>query len=367
MKSEMKHVHTVKRRMPDGSYTFYFYAWRGGPRIPLSDPHTAAFRAAYDAAVTARREVGKEAKTFAWVMDQYRQSPEYLILGENTVRTYESNMRRITAEFATMPVTAFHRSLADPLRGRLLKWRAKMALVSKSCADDTWGQMKRICKAAKLYTWITFNPFTEETAGIKRLYKPDRVDKIWDLDDEKKFLDGAKQQFRLAFLLALYTGQRQSDLLAMQFGPPKRGVATYDGEFIRLKTKKTGAYIAVRAIEPLKTALDAEMAASGGVGPVLKSKKGKAWGNGSFTSSFSVEKDRLGFKDLHYHDLRGSAVTRLRILQCSIPQICSMTGHKEAQAQAILDAHYMGGQQELAAQVFEMWEANINKGGMIKL
>ena len=55
-----------------------------------------------------------------------------------------------------------------------------------------------------------------------------------------------------------------------------------------------------------------------------------------------------GLEDLHFHDLRGTAVTRLALAQCTVPQIAAITGHSLKDVEAILEAHYLGGTIELA-------------------
>jgi integrase len=57
---------------------------------------------------------------------------------------------------------------------------------------------------------------------------------------------------------------------------------------------------------------------------------------------------KTSLKDLHFHDLRGTAVTRLALSNCSVPEIASITGHSMKTVQEILDAHYLGGRLELA-------------------
>jgi integrase len=52
--------------------------------------------------------------------------------------------------------------------------------------------------------------------------------------------------------------------------------------------------------------------------------------------------------DLHFHDLRGTAVTRLALAGCTVPEIAAITGHSIMTVQQILDAHYLGGRIELA-------------------
>lgn len=55
-----------------------------------------------------------------------------------------------------------------------------------------------------------------------------------------------------------------------------------------------------------------------------------------------------GVDDLTFHDLRGTAVTRLALAGCNTSQIGAITGHSLKDVQSILDTHYLGGQLELA-------------------
>jgi integrase len=52
--------------------------------------------------------------------------------------------------------------------------------------------------------------------------------------------------------------------------------------------------------------------------------------------------------DLHFHDLRGTAVTRLALAGSTVPQIAAITGHSLKDVANILETHYMGGAVELA-------------------
>ena len=83
-----------------------------------------------------------------------------------------------------------------------------------------------------------------------RLYRGSRADKIWTADDEVVFLKSAPAHFHLPLLLALWTGQRQGDLLRLPW-------SAYDGTHIRLRQSKTGARVAIPVGAPLKAALDA--------------------------------------------------------------------------------------------------------------
>ena len=60
----------------------------------------------------------------------------------------------------------------------------------------------------------------------------------------------ASEPLRLAMILALWTGQRQGDLLRLPW-------SAYDGQTIRLKQGKTGTRVTIPVGAPLKAALDA--------------------------------------------------------------------------------------------------------------
>jgi integrase len=52
--------------------------------------------------------------------------------------------------------------------------------------------------------------------------------------------------------------------------------------------------------------------------------------------------------NLTFHDLRGSAVTRLALAGASVPEIAGVTGHSLKDVETILDRHYLGGRAVLA-------------------
>ena len=63
---------------------------------------------------------------------------------------------------------------------------------------------------------------------------------------------------------------------------------------------------------------------------------------------------------LTFHDLRGSAVVRLALAGATVPEIATFTGHSLKDVEAILDAHYLGRDVQLAenaARKLELREA----------
>lgn len=166
----------------------------------------------------------------------------------------------------------------------------------------------------------------------------DRTDKVWREADVASVLAIAGPEMELAVVLALWTGQRQGDLLRLPW-------SAYDGSHIRLRQAKTGRRVVVPVGEPLKVVLDGAARRS----PlILTNTHGRPWTSDGFRTSWGKLCAKAGIADLTFHDLRGSAVVRLALADATVPQIATFTGHGLKDVEAILDAHYLGRDLELA-------------------
>jgi len=132
-------------------------------------------------------------------------------------------------------------------------------------------------------------------------------------------------------LLALWTGQRQGDLLRLPW-------SAYDGTHIRLKQSKTGCRVAIPVGAPLKTALDTAAKRST---IILTTVDGKPWTPDGFRASWRKACAKAGIVGVTFNDLRGTAVTRLALAECTEAEIATITGHSLRDVRSILDAHYL--------------------------
>jgi integrase len=80
----------------------------------------------------------------------------------------------------------------------------------------------------------------------------------------------------------------------------------------------------------------------------LLTSEGKPWTEGGFRASFRKACLKAGIAGLTFHDLRGTAVTRLALMGVELPEIASITGHSLRDVHAILDAHYLHRDPQLA-------------------
>jgi integrase len=70
---------------------------------------------------------------------------------------------------------------------------------------------------------------------------------------------------------------------------------------------------------------------------------------------------KAGIEGVTFHDLRGTAVTRLALAGATVPEIGAITGHSLRDVQSILDTHYLAHDPELAANAIAKLEANITR------
>jgi integrase len=321
MQFRLKGLNRVTKRLASGGTETYYYAWKGGPRLS-GKPGSAEFIASYNEAVALRKAPSR--CVLLGVLQAYQQSQEFLCLSNRTRADYVAKIRLIEKRFGDFPLSA----LADrQSRGTFLKWRDLLAVSSRRQADYTWVVLARVLSWALDRGLVTANPC--EKAG--RLYRGSRIDKVWNSDDEAAFLATAPTHLQLALLLALWTGQRQGDLLRLPW-------SSYDGNRIRLRQNKTKARVVVPVGAPLKEALDRASRLST---IILVTSEGKPWTEDGFRSSWRKACAAAGVVGLTFHDLRGTAVTRLALAGCTEAEIGAITGHSLRDIGAILDSHYL--------------------------
>ena len=183
-----------------------------------------------------------------------------------------------------------------------------------------------------------------------RLYRASRAENVWTDDEQHRLLAVASPQIHLAFMLAIWTGQRQGDLLRLPW-------SAYDGVKIRLKQAKTGARVVIPVAKPLKVLLNSEKRKSI---TILTQRDGRPWTQEGFSSSWRKAVGRAGIEGRTFHDLRGTAVTRLALAECTEAEIATVTGHSLKDVRSILDANYLHRDPKLAESAIHKLERRTN-------
>jgi integrase len=140
----------------------------------------------------------------------------------------------------------------------------------------------------------------------------------------------ASPELCLALTLGLHTGQRQGDLLTLTW-------KAYNGRALELTQSKGKRRVYVPCTKALKATLDGlprrtlHILIRAGGTPWTRDAFKQAWRDAYAASGLTA--------DLHFHDLRGTAVTMLAEAGCTVPEIATLTGHSQTHAQKILDRY----------------------------
>jgi integrase len=319
----LKGINRTRKVLSNGTVVFYHYAWKGGPPL-RGQPGTPEFIASYNEAVA--QKVTPPRGTLLSMLQQYQSSEDFRSLADSTRRSYIALITRIEKKFGDFPLSA----LTDRLsRGIFMAWRDELAArAGHRQADYAWTVLARVLSWSFNRGLIAANPC--ERGG--RLYRGGgRAEKVWTTADEAAFLERAPTHLHLPLLLALWTGQRQGDLLRLPW-------SAYDGTRIRLRQSKTGTRVDIKAGAPLKATLDATPKRC----PImLTNSDGKPWTSDGFRASWGKACKAAGVVGVTFNDLRGTAVTRLALAECTEAEIATITGHSLRSVRAILDTHYL--------------------------
>jgi integrase len=305
----------------------YYYAWRGGPRL-RGDPGTPQFVASYNDAIESRRT--PEPGRFKSLVVLYRASPDYAKLADSTRRNWSPWLDRIADYFGDLRIAQFDRP--EKIRPVIRRWRNQWADRPRA-ADYGMQVLSRVLSyAVDPLGKIAGNP----CEGIKQLYSGDRSDIIWTAADIEQLIEGGGPEKRCppeivhSVNLASHTGLRLGDLLRLSW--PHVGE-----DAIRFSTGKSRGRR--EAIIPLYDALRDVLARIPKRSIViLTNRRGRPWTANGFGTAFNRAKIRADMNDrnLHFHDLRGTAATRFYIAGLSVRVIAEILAWSEDQVEKII-------------------------------
>jgi integrase len=322
MRVRLKDINRVTKRLADGTPRTYYYAWKGGPPL-RGEPGTPGFIASYNEAVASKKTppLGR----LLSVLQAFQDSEDFRDgIAPRTRADYIGKIKLIEKAFGDFPLSAMTDART---RGIFKEWRERLAVASRRQADYAWVVLARVLSWGMDRGLVPANP----CARGGRLYRGSRAESIWTPADEAAFLERAPAHLHLPLLLALWTGQRQGDLLRLPW-------SAYDGTHIRFRQSKGGKRVVIRVGAPLKAALDATPKRST---IILTNSDGKPWTPDGFRASWSKACKTAGVVGVTFHDLRGTAVTRLALAECTEAEIATITGHSLRGVRAIIDTHYL--------------------------
>jgi integrase len=316
----------------------YYYAWRGGPSLS-GEPGSPAFIASYNRAIEDHRI--PDASRFRALVTLYKASDDYITLAPKTKKEWDPWLDRIRGHFGALRIAQFDRP--DKIRPIIRKWRSKWASTPRT-ADYGMQVLSRVLSHGVELGKLAGNP----CKGIKALYEGDRSEIIWtdaDLAALKRGGNGkpCPADVMNAVDLAAYTGLRVSDLLRLSW--------SHVGEdaIVFATGKSRGRR---EAIIPLYDDLRAVLERIPKRSPIiLTNLRRRPWKNNGFGTAFNRAKIAAGIadRDLHFHDLRGTAATKFYIAGLSTRVIAEILAWSEDQVEKIIRRYVARGAATKAA------------------
>jgi integrase len=304
----------------------YYYAWRGGPRL-RGEPGSAEFLGSFNEAHENRR--APDTGRFLTLVTLYKGSKDYEKLAASTKRNWAPWLDRVADYFGDLRIAQFDRP--EKIRPVIRRWRNQYADRPRT-ADYGMQVLSRVLSyAVDPLGKIAGNP----CEGIRLLYSGDRSDIIWTGADIAQLKLSCSVETAHAVDLAAHTGLRLGDLLRVSWSH----VGT---DAIVMTTGKSKHRREI--IIPLYDALTQVLA---GIPKrsttILTNSWHRPWTRDGFGSSFNKAKIAAGVadRDLHFHDLRGTAATRFYIAGLTERVIAEIMGWEEEHVTRII-RRYVG-------------------------
>lgn len=299
----------------------YYYAWRKGPRL-RGVPGSPEFMASYHEAHENRRvpETGR----FRSLVTLYKSSAGYKVLADSTKRNWAPWLDRIADYFGDLRIAQFDRP--EKIRPLIRRWRNQWAEKPRS-ADYGMQVLSRVLShAVDPLGKIASNP----CEGIKQLYSVNRSEIIWTETDISHLKQTCSADIARAVDLASHTGLRLGDLLRLSW-------SHVGSDAITITTSKSNhrRQAIIPLYDDLRSVLSNIPKRST---TILTNDRRRPWKPNGFGTAFNRAKigASMNDRDLHFHDLRGTAITRFYVAGLSERVIAEIMAWEEEHVAKII-------------------------------
>ncbi|WP_084646792.1 tyrosine-type recombinase/integrase [Mesorhizobium sp. WSM2561] len=295
-----------------GKYIWYFRR-PGQIRVRLpNDYNSREYLAAYNAAFAGKlvvQPIGRPAAhTFAWLIDQYRQSAHYKGLRPSTQRQRSSILKRLVDSSGSQSFAAIKRH------------HIQAAMDAK--ADTPFAANNGLKALRKLFEWAVSAGHIENNpcVGVMPIRASTDGFHSWTVDQVEQFRKHhpVGSRARLALDIMLFCGLRRGDLVRV--GPQH----VRDG-LITIKTQKTGTIVYLTIWPELQRSIDATPT---GLQSFMVTSYGKPFSSAeSFGTWFAKQcNDAKLPKECRAHGLRKAGATIAADNGASAHELCAMFG-----------------------------------------
>lgn len=305
MKQPFKGLHRVRKRLASGTSKTYYYAWRGGPRLN-AEFGTPAFHTEFVEAHKQQHPASKD--TFDVAISEYLQSQNFLRLAPRTRTGYRALIEIIRAKFGAAKLSYFNEART---RQVVYKWRDTFSDHARK-ADYLISVLSAILSFQVDRSRLDRNI----VSGMSKLYKCDRSSVIWTDEEIDRVCAVASPQLAWTIRFEALTGLRTADLIEIPWN-------AVQSKCIDWRTSKNKVDVFLPLTQDMRALLN-EMP---NVGPtIVTNTKGNPWTDSGLKTMFGRAKDASGVKGKHFHDLRGTAATKLCLVGLNDTEIAAIIG-----------------------------------------
>ena len=319
MRMRVKHVNRIRAKG-----RVYYYHRKTGERLP-DDPEQAARRALQinsQFETPSARDVVPG--TLGDLIARYRSSPDYTELAPKTRKDYARYLDDLGERFGPVWLEAVDRSFVFELRDQLAE--------KPRTANYMVQVLRRLLSFA-----VDRGAIPQHPAQRIRLLRTGPGHQPWSDAAIERFRSTATPEIRWAFEIGLYTGQRQGDVLAMQW-------SHYHDGGIEVAQRKTGQRLWI-PVHPTLIATVNTIPKRATL--ILTTPTGRSWQVDHFRHTFRRTLDRAGLEGLTYHGLRHTTGKLLAEAGCSDREIMAILGHRTA---AMVGKYTRGAEQKRLAK-----------------
>jgi integrase len=314
----LKYIHCFNDRH---GKPHYYFRYRGEQfRIPA--PGTPGFATAYDAllaqvkANTLHRQHNIEfmPASLGWAIEKFLASPLYNKRAETTKRNYRRVLDRLREKYGTG-------LLRDLQPHHVRDIRNDIKATSTTAADIAVSLLSALWDFAIEQGGLRLG--ADPTHGIKRVHEVEHEHEPWPPELIERFLREARPSLRWAVKLALYTGQRRSDLVKMKWSQLWRDD---EGRYwVDVRQQKTGVPLSIPCAQELCAELEGMPRVAD---TILVGERGAPLTGSSLSVMVRKQLRDMGVNGYAIHGLRKNAAIELDNAGCSTQEIAAITGHK---------------------------------------
>lgn len=280
----------------------------------------------------------------------WERSPNWKKLARRTQDQYVTYMRDLSSMAHVSVGRVARRDLLD-LRDAVAEARGHGAAIGFARTASA------LFSFAVDREWIDHSPATKLQKDLEHGHLP-----AWEPQEAVLALQALPEHLRRAVVLALHTGQRRGDLIALRWGQ-------YDGSRLRLEQEKTDAKLVIPLVEECRAELDAWRREGDVIAlpsrTILVNKFGKPWLGSNLSNQLGDALAAIpGFPTgRNIHGLRKLAATNLAHAGCTLHEIAAITGHKSL---AMIQLYTASVNQEQAAEaaIIKLGQARDRRRGL---